>query len=250
LLQAAKDRAGFTLIELLTVIAILGLLVALLLPALSAAKQKASQSRCLGNLRQIGLGMAVYLNDNNDVFPGMASQIYGFQSGDWIYWRTNSAVYPPFERGPIARCCGSSARTLFRCPLDLSDSDRLAQAGPGGPYLFSYSFTGYGLEDGVNLGMASVFTGEAPALTSAPFKHSSIRDPSRKIMLAEEPGSLQPNDTPVGWLLVIQDGRWVPDTDVLTQRHSGKANVAFADGRAQAVDWRVGLDKANSRPDL
>ena len=64
-----KSECAFTLIELLVVIAIIAILAALLLPALSRAKQKARQAACLSNLRQIGLGFTLYQNENRERFP-------------------------------------------------------------------------------------------------------------------------------------------------------------------------------------
>jgi prepilin-type N-terminal cleavage/methylation domain-containing protein/prepilin-type processing-associated H-X9-DG protein len=250
-----KWGGAFTLLELLVVIAIIAILASLLLPVLSAAKKRAAQAACINDLNQLGLGLHMYIDDSSGIFPGMASQHSGFQAADWIYWRTSDAAHP-VEKSPIVIAMANASSKLFRCPLDTDDSARIAQAdGVNGPYLFSYSLTSYNLTTTVDAagnsrsadpGMSSVFTGGQ----NLPFKMAAVRNPSGKIMLAEEVASNNGSDNPTG-AAVINDGRWMPqDPDPLTARHAGKADVTFADGHVESETSEFGENITNSEPDL
>jgi prepilin-type N-terminal cleavage/methylation domain-containing protein len=67
--ESRTARRGFTLIELLVVIAIIAILAALLLPALSRAKERARRTQCKSNIRQVGFGAIMYAGENRETFP-------------------------------------------------------------------------------------------------------------------------------------------------------------------------------------
>src|SRR5205823_5745197 len=68
---------AFTLVELLVVIGIIALLISILMPALSAAKERANRIKCGSNLRQIGQGLLLYANDNRGIYPRTTANSLG-----------------------------------------------------------------------------------------------------------------------------------------------------------------------------
>src|SRR5512135_2806692 len=87
-MQARAKRIGFTLIELLVVIAIIAILAAILFPVFAQAREKARQTSCLSNTKQIALAMLMYSQDYDELLPLGSTQ---GENGTW-YWNYNLAV--------------------------------------------------------------------------------------------------------------------------------------------------------------
>src|SRR5436309_7988345 len=97
-------RSGFTLIELVAVIAIIGLLIALLLPAVQAAREAARRTKCRSNLHNVCLALHTYA-DIHASFPSAYTSI-GTNPG----WGWMAALLPQLEQEPLHRELGVSTR--------------------------------------------------------------------------------------------------------------------------------------------
>lgn len=129
--EAGGRPAGFTLVELLVVIAVIGLLAALLLPTLASAKSKTHGIRCMSNHRQLCLAWRMYSDDNNDVL------LFSSESYDWdklwtakYAWVTGvlDPRYPDqddwdpeltIKQSPMWPYCGNNL-AIWKCPADRS----------------------------------------------------------------------------------------------------------------------------------
>ncbi|MHB8996621.1 MAG: DUF1559 family PulG-like putative transporter [Armatimonadota bacterium] len=101
-------RSGFTLIELLVVIAIIAILAAILFPVFAKAREKARQSSCASNLKQIGLAIMQYAQDYDEMYPmtylGTAPNPYIF----WMSTKTSDGLLHPYTKNWQVFVCPSS----------------------------------------------------------------------------------------------------------------------------------------------
>ncbi len=205
---------AFTLIELLVVIAIIAILAAMLLPALARAKESARATQCLNHLRQIGLAVRLYADDNNDLFPRSQHSAFANNQLPW-----ERAVAPPL--GSSATRWTNLLAGVYHCPSD-------PRAGA----------LSYGKNVYFELGPNDDYVGKPQTWN----KLSQINHPVSTVFFAETSTGTD-HIMPEYWIS-LQDAA----NDVDGTRHRLKSNYSFVDGHAQllrldqtfsppAIDW-------------
>ena len=203
--------SGFTLIELLVVIAIIADLASLLLPALSRAKESARTTQCLSQMRQIGLAVRLYADDNEDEFP--RSQHSAFANSQLTWGR---AIAPQLAQNTATWT--NLLRGVYRCPSDRRNAP------------WSYGQNVYFELSPEN----DDYAGAPKSWRRA----GSIPNPSSTILHAETPGSVD-HIMPHFWM-APRDA-----TDVDQHRHKSRSNYNFVDGHSQALEFSRTYDPSH-----
>jgi prepilin-type N-terminal cleavage/methylation domain-containing protein/prepilin-type processing-associated H-X9-DG protein len=114
--QRPRGRsAAFTLIELLVVIAIIAILAAILFPVFAQAREKARQTACLSNTKQIGTGLMMYIQDYDETHPGVWFGPSGWStpSDATVFYKWMDAIYPYIKNEQLFNCPSDSVNTKY-----------------------------------------------------------------------------------------------------------------------------------------
>lgn len=212
-----KKQSRFTLIELLVVIAIIAILAAMLLPALSAARERARAASCVNNLKQLGLVMNMYLDDNKETFPLHNPSWHGTY-GSWMdLLNANTPLIDSTHKG---KCLET-----LHCPSDSLFNQNYPTVSTGN----ARDNTSYG----INLYM----------ITAVKVR-TNLQNPSQNIFFADSlhlaNDYIKPSSNTASWAMYEND---------LALRHGKGANITWADGHVSYANEQEIVSFKNSRKD-
>jgi len=211
-----KNCKGFTLIELLVVVAIIAILSAMLLPALSQARERARTAVCINNLRQLGLTFHLYLQDYNEYFPCADDPV----NTSPVYWLWMGRGWRRFIIPYI-----NNSRILY-CPSDRTAPQKWESTSYG------YSMAFYHSPEQINQMTDPTFTYDSGKIVpSVPQKLGSVIYPDKKVLIAEW------LDNHTGGL----NNWWSWD---------GCRNYLFVDGRVEFLPAKRILPANDNLPDI
>lgn len=225
-LRQLSRRRGFTLLELLAVIATIAILAALLLPVLGKARNKAQQTRCMSNLRQLGFAWVMYFTDNNgrlvESYPINNTNAWVLGDMTKMAEATNADL---IVQSKLYHYNGSVE--IYHCPAD----EGVRVAGKTLPTVRSYSMNSF-------MGARDPNTGPIPSFADQYVnffaKESDLRRPANLwVFLDEDERSI--ND---GFFVPDPTGRmWIDFPANSVHRHNFSYALSFADQHSEI--WRL-----------
>ncbi|MBW3624888.1 MAG: DUF1559 domain-containing protein [Armatimonadetes bacterium] len=227
-----RPSKGFTLIELLVVIAIIAILAAILFPVFARAREKARQTSCLNNLKQLGTGLYTYLGDYDETYP-MARMSDGKPpSNDWgnyhcSSWNWKRALFSGYVKTTDVFVCpsndyvwGHTGGTCgdFQTGGDESNKHYKPNGNKEGPLMpISYGLNGAAFHEGIPTTWGDQNRGREMA---------ELTDPAGLIFVGES-RNMHPDLYP-GWAVhEIEPGKAMLNT------HNNGSNFLFADTHAK-----------------
>jgi len=224
-----KRRVGFTLIELLVVIAIIAILAAILFPVFAQAREKARQTSCLSNLKQLGLGFMQYTEDNDEYYPGSIFYGQGWAGKIYPYVKSKGVFTCPDDSRPkstfpwAADTVSYIANSSVLSPTSNADNSSNPYKEPKllAPSTTVLLYEGQATYTG--------FLGMGTGVQQGPGNYANLTDPAESTSMVGS-GSNVDYDSPV-WV-----NRHMPASPVAGHVVEGRVNFLAADGHVKFLD--------------